>query len=298
MTLELPPAWADGIRSLPVEGGPSGREWLARLPRVLDDCVQQWDLAVTGSPWTGHTAIVFPAERDGIPLVLKVGWPHRESAAEHLALRHWGGRGAVSLVAADPARGALLLEPLDPSRTLTSVPIDRACEVAGALLARLHVTAPPTIPPLRPMIERWVGRLAHAEGLPRRMVSRTESLAGELLSDTSPPKLLHGDLHFNNVLASKRDKWLAIDPKPSAGQPGWEVHALLRNRVEELRAAASFRAAVRRRLEIVAEAAGIDLETARQWSLVHTGIQAGWAAAASDKDATSLNIALFKALED
>jgi streptomycin 6-kinase len=130
------------------------------------------------------------------------------------------------------------------------------------------------------------------------MVSRTDSLAGELLSDSSPAKLLHGDLHFDNVLASKRADWLAIDPKPCAGQPGWEVHALLRNRVEELRAAASFRAAVRRRLEIVAEAAGIDPETARHWSLVHTGIQAGWAAAANDKDATSLNIALFKALED
>ncbi|MEV4125830.1 aminoglycoside phosphotransferase family protein [Nocardia sp. NPDC049707] len=33
-------------------------------------------------------------------------------------------------------------------------------------------------------------------------------------------RLLYGDLQYENVLASEREPWLAIDPKPLAGEPG------------------------------------------------------------------------------
>lgn len=299
MSVELPPAWVGRIGALPAEGGPSGEQWLAVLPRVLAEVLQQWGLSVTGQPWTGHTAIALPVERDGIPLVVKVGWPHRDAAAEHLALRHWAGRGAVSLVAADPSRGALLLERLDPDCSLADVDdVDAACVLAGELMARLHVPAPPTIPVLADWVAGQLRGLQASATVPRRIVARTCDLAGDLTADTSPRKLLHGDLHFGNVFAGTRERWLAIDPKPLAGHPGFELNALLRNRVEQLRAHGSFRYAVRRRLDIVADAAGIDPTEARLWTLVHTGIQIGWQAAAGQRDQQSLQIALFKALQD
>ena len=62
-----------------------------------------------------------------------------------------------------------------------------------------------------------------------------------------------------------------------AGHPGFELQPVLRNRVDELGTGAAFRWSIRRRLQIVAEAAGIDQEPARLWSLVHTGLQIGWA---------------------
>jgi streptomycin 6-kinase len=35
--------------------------------------------------------------------------------------------------------------------------------------------------------------------------------------------LLHTDLHAGNVLAARRERWLAIDPKPYVGDPGYDV---------------------------------------------------------------------------
>ncbi|MCA1782801.1 MAG: aminoglycoside phosphotransferase family protein [Intrasporangiaceae bacterium] len=290
----VPDAWLGLIARLPADGGPTGAIWSRRARQIVIECLDQWDLTVTGPARTGWTAVAFPVDRDGAPAVLKVGWPHRESAAEHTALRLWGGRGAVRLLAADPARGALLLERLDPTRTLGSEDAFTACEIAGGLLRRLHVPAPPTIPPLRDLLAPHLERLGHG-AVPRRFAARTRSLAEELLPDPTHV-VLHTDLHYDNVLGAEREPWLAIDPKPAAGHPGFEFQPLLRNRVDELGTGSALRRSVRHRLQIAADAAGVDAEEARLWSLLHTGIQILWAH--DDPAAASLHVALFKALED
>ena len=291
----VPQAWLDRIASLPAEGGPSGADWSRRVGRIVSECLEQWDLIVTGPAMMGWTAVVFPVRRsDGSEAVLKVGWPHEESASEHTALQIWGGDGAARLFAADPARGALLLERLDPSRSLMTEDAFDACEIIGDLLRRLHRPAPPTIRPLRDWLATHLDRLDHP-AVPRRFAVRTRALAAELLDDATSV-VLHTDLHFENVLAAERERWLAIDPKPFAGHPGFEFQPLLRNRVEELGVGAALRWSVRHRLQLAAEAAGVDVEEARLWTLLHTGIEILWTK--DDPDTASLHIALFKALED
>ena len=98
--------------------------------------------------------------------MLKVGWPHVDSAQEHLALRAWNGHGAVRLVAADPARGALLLERLDSTRDLGSVDIDEACAIVGGLHRSLHVPAPPTIRSLAAHLEPYLAQLTERTDAP------------------------------------------------------------------------------------------------------------------------------------
>ncbi|MDO5503879.1 MAG: aminoglycoside phosphotransferase family protein [Actinomycetia bacterium] len=291
----VPEPWRRRIAGLPAEGGPTGEVWVGRLPRLVSECLDQWQLAVSGPAMTGYCALVLPVVReDGQPAALKVGWPHEESAAEHLALQHWGGRGTVRLLAADPARGALLLEWLDASRDLMTEDAFTACEIIGGLLRRLHVPAPPTIPLLRDWLPQHLDRLDHP-AVPRRFAQRTRSLAADLLQD-DPRLLLHTDLHFENVLAGEREPWLVIDPKPFAGHPGFEFQPLLRNRIDELGTGSAFRWSVRRRLEIAAEAAGVDVEEARLWTLLYTGIEILWTR--DDPEMASVQVALFKALED
>ena len=289
-----PDAWLTRISRRPAQGGPRGADWARRARRLVIECLDQWDLRVTGSARTGWTAVVFPVEHEGSPAVLKVGWPHTESLAEHTALRLWDGKAAVRLLAADPGRGALLLEQLDSSRSLAGEGADTACAVVGSLLRRLHVPAPPSVPSLREFLAPHLDRLDHPT-VPRRIAARTRSLAADLLPDPTSV-ILHTDLHFDNVLAGDREPWLAIDPKPFAGHPGFEFQPLLRNRSEELGTGSALRWSVRHRLEVAAEAAEVDLEEARLWSLLHTGIQVLWARA--DPRAASLHIALFKALEN
>ncbi|SER64697.1 streptomycin 6-kinase [Pedococcus cremeus] len=296
----IPDGWREQVSRLPAEGGPSGATWAAGLPRLLADLLDHWGLSPTGTGMTGWTAVVVPVTREGDPLVLKVVWPHHEAAAEPLALRHWAGNGAVRLVAAEPSRGGLLLEALDPTTDLRCEPVEDACEVIGGLLRRLHVPAPPRVRTLSDWLERQLGRLPqHADTVPRRMLDQAESLMRQLATVPEVDgTLLHTDLHFQNVLAAGREPWLAIDPKPLAGRPGFELPPVLWNRLGELGTGSAFRWSVRRRLQVVCEAAGIDEDEARAWVVVRETAEAMSAADDGDRDALTLAISLAKAMDD
>lgn len=296
----IPAGWREWVSRLPAEGGPSGADWAAGLPRLLADLLDHWDLTPTAAGLTGWTAVVVPVSRAGEALVLKVVWPHREAVAEPLALRHWAGNGAVRLVAADPSRGGLLLEALDPTRDLMEEPVEQACELIGTLMGRLHVPAPPRVPTLSDWLDRQLARLPlHSDTVPRRMLDHAGSLMRNLA--TRPDldgTLLHTDLHFQNVLAGDREPWLAIDPKPLAGRPGFELPPVLWNREAELGTGSALRWSVRHRLQVVCEAAGIDEEEARAWVVVRETVEAMSAADEGDRDGLTLAISLAKAMDD
>jgi streptomycin 6-kinase len=86
----------------------------------------------------------------------------------------------------------------------------------------------------------------------------------------SGDSLLHGDLHFANILSGTRADWLAIDPIPLAGEPGYDILPLLRNRFEELDGG------LRRRFDAIIEAARIDPQQAWICTLARAADDALW----------------------
>ncbi len=78
------------------------------------------------------------------------------------------------------------------------------------------------------------------------------------MADEPGDRLLHWDLHDENVLASTRAPWLAIDPKPLAGDPGFELWPALANRFDP--------ADVRWRFDAMTDVLGLDRARARAWT--------------------------------
>ncbi len=265
---------------------------------MLERAVRRWDLSLDGPAMAGHASVVLPVRRDGERLALKAGWPHALAHVEHVALRLWAGGPAARLAAADPSSTTMLIERLDPGRTLAAEPLDEACETLGRLLGSLAVPAPPVVPEARGWLAAELARPAAAE-LPRRLTSRATGLLDDL--GNSPPRLVHGDLHFDNVLARPlpdgRREWVAIDPQPLAGHPGLDLQAVLRDRTEEYPPGSGLRWGVRNRLGIVCEAAGLDEDEARLWCYLRTCVDAIWAVEDGDHDQVRLHISLMKALD-
>lgn len=261
-------------------------DWVDRLPRLADALLAEWELAVDGLPMHGYTSLVVPVRAGGTtagtPAVLKVTYDgDDESEHEHLALQHWAGRGAVRLLRADPHRRALLLERLR-ARDLGDVEDGEACEVVAGLYAQLHVPAPPQLRPLTSYTERWGSELAalpRSAPLPHRLVEQAVSLGRDFVTDAaSTGTLVHGDLHYSNVLAAERQSWVAIDPKPMSGDPHYEPAPMLWNRFEELGTSGQgVRKGVRRRFHALVDAAGLDEDRARDWVVVRMLHNAMWA---------------------
>jgi streptomycin 6-kinase len=250
--------------------GPEWATWVDRLPNLLAGLMEEWELSSDGLMMHGYVALVVPVRTpSGRPAVLKISFPDEESEHEHLALQHWGGRGAVRLLRADPHRRAMLLERLHQER-LDDLWDLEACEVVAALYPLLHVPAPPQFRSLTSYAARGADRLAELPRnapLPRRLVEQAVSLSRDFAVDPdSTGTMIHGDLHYENVMAADREPWLAIDPKPMDGDPHYELAPMLWNRFEEL--AGEVREGVRRRFHALVDHAELDEHRARDWVVV------------------------------
>jgi streptomycin 6-kinase len=263
--------------------GPSWADWLGRLPRLLRDVAEEWQLVFDGPPMHGFGSVVVPVRQAGpADAVLKISYDgDAEGVHEALGLQHWNGDGTVRLLRADPRRRALLLERLDAGRDLCAVPDLEACELVASFYKRLHVPALPQLQRLSSYIERWTGqleRLPTDAPVPRRLVEQAVSLGRSFVADpTTDSVMIHGDLHYANVLAAEREPWLVIDPKPMAGDPHYEVAPMLWNRWDELVAAGDVREAVRRRFFTLVDAGGLDEDRARDWVVVRELHNVLWA---------------------
>lgn len=275
--------------------------WVRAVPRLVRDLLDEWDLVPDGEPMYGHTALVLPVEAAGESLVLKIVFPHDEGQHEALALRHWEGRGAVRLIRADPRRGGILLERLQ-CRDLMDVSALAGCSVAAGLYGHLHVPAPAQLVPLTTYVEAWtdeLSRLSRSAPVPRRIVEQAVHLGRSFVADpASVGRLIHGDLHYENVLAADRAPWLAIDPKPVSGDPHYELAPLLWNRWDEIVASADMRSAIRRRFHTVVDEAGLDEDRARDWVIVREAHNAMWAIEDEDQVRVTMSITIIKAVQD
>lgn len=301
MSVSLVPAeFLARVSGFEAEAGISGADWARQLPRLIDECVQRWELSMDGAAMCGHAGIVLPVRRAAESAVLKITWPHPEAAHEHLALRAWGGRGAVRLLAADPSRWALLLERLDGSRTLRREPLDDACATIGALLRALDIPALPQLDTLSGYAAELAASLDDGlQMLPPRFVDHARGLLRDLTSSPEvDSRLTHTDLHYANVLHGRRHEWLAIDPKPLAADPAYAVAPALWNRWPEA-LDGSIRWNLRRRLEIICEAAGVDEDRAKAWTIIREVDNARSGGDGPDgHDRVTMAVAIIKAMLD
>ncbi len=254
--------------------GEKDRAWLAALPDLAAGFLDRWRLRLDGPVRHGVVALVLPVRRaDGTPAVLKLQHFDEENAAEAATLRAWDGRGAVRLLDHDPDTGTMLLERLRAERDLRTVPDPvAASRIIAGLLARLHRQPPPPgVRHLRDIAPRLLDRVPPAarrlaDPDQRRLLQDWAAAVREVAGEPGTA-LLHWDLHFENVLAAEREPWLAIDPKPLAGDPGFDLMPALHNRWDEAVATGDVASAVRRRFDAMVEVLGLDRERAVAWTL-------------------------------
>lgn len=158
---------------------------------------------------------------------------------------------------------------------------EQALRTLTELLARLVAVAAPA--ELRRLDELTLELLDQApravrqlrDPAHRRLIRACAAGIAELLP-VRAHRLLHWDLHYRNVLAGVREPWLAIDPKPLAGEPGFELLPVLRNRWTELAAGGCPARAVRRRFDLMTEVLELDRHRAAVWTGARVLQQAIW----------------------
>jgi streptomycin 6-kinase len=251
-------------------GDPLGDPWIDELPSIVETCAARWSLTL-GEPWTNSVAsLTMPAERDGEPVVLKIGIPDREGEFEAEALRRLDGNGAVRLLDDDPATRAMLLERCMPGTPLTEQDPDAALDVLIGLLRRLWI---PAGEPFRPLaaeaadliVEMRAHWMRTGHSVDEALIDAAQEAFEFLVPTQGEQVLVNQDLHAGNVLAAEREPWLLIDPKPLAGEREFGVASIVRGR--EL---GHSREAVLHRLGRLSDELELDRERVRLWTIAHT----------------------------
>jgi streptomycin 6-kinase len=222
---------------------------------------------------------------DGTPAVIKTE-PEMPDDDEFLtgidAMLLYAGRGMARVLSVDRYERVILMELVVPGEPLWQQPMDRALEAAASVMAKLR-TAPAddSFPDVRAYHRAWPNHIRLYGGpgpIDADLFEMGERLFLELCDSSADPVVLHGDLHFGNVLSSDREGWLAIDPKGLSGEPCYEVGDLFRNRVQELYDTPDPARAMRWRVEALADLTGFDRERIRLWALSQAVLSEIWTA--------------------
>lgn len=86
------------------------------------------------------------------------------------------------------------------------------------------------------------------------------------VADDTGDRLLHWDLHYGNVLAADREPWLAIDPEPLVGDPGFDLWPALDSGWSDDPTRTDAPRLVRRRFDVLTEMLDLDRRRAAAWT--------------------------------
>lgn len=246
---------------------PETHAWLEAIPDLVETAKATWNLTVDGPPLEAGISCVLPVTQNGIPLILKIQWPHKECLTEAPALQAWDGVCAPHLVAWDEDNSMLLME------RIKSKPLDMSlfslADATAELVPQMNVPTSYPFDALETDALTWVSGFEHAweaQGKPfDKGILNAAISAGETLAATQTHQvLIHQDLHEENILfCSTRDRLIAIDPKPLIGEWAFGVsRAIMNSPCDDSHAKA------RVRVDFLSAALSLDKDRVRGWALV------------------------------
>lgn len=255
--------------------GEVARAWLRELPSLVERCVDRWKLTLLPAFTGGEAGWAAPVVReDGSPAVLKLAIPLVDMDEQCRALRAWNGRGAIRLLGYEPDDRACLLERCLPGTDAADLPADEADDVAVDVLRGLWSADPSALSAEASLTDLCAHRAQLMDGRAEEFGSVADPgpfreaarLYRALPASAGRTVLLHGDFHRRNLLLSERG-WLAIDPTPRVGDPGFDVAQFLQIDVG---------ADTRGRADTFADRLGLDRERQRAWVFAVGTQAASW----------------------
>jgi len=217
---------------------------------------------------------------DGEEAVLKLSptgeGQDRVNQLEAYALGRWQGNGAVRVLLADPAAGALLLERCSPGASIDTIGDDEMLAAGCAVARRLHRVPDAEDERLLPsavgQVAQRVGELGDwMERMGHPLSPHAEHIVAEVHADLARYEgvlvVCHGDLNPGNLLSAQRAPWLAIDPLPVMAPAAYDAVSLVWSKRPWLLGQREPAARLNARIQLAADTLGAPQREGRAWAL-------------------------------
>lgn len=245
---------------------------------LIGPWLDRWALTLEGEPWStpsSHLALV--RRMDGSAAVLKI--PHLEEERRGCrVLAWWAGHGAAQVYEIDPS-GTVLMERAGSADRLRTLALTgksgdlEATEIMINRIRRLHDHRRATVPDGLRSLRSWFRELFGWADRVGGFFGRAAALA-DLLDDQRDVRVLHGDVHHENVLWFGPGRgWLAIDPKGLLGDPIFDYLNLLTNPTSEVVLRPG---RFEEHVDLISDRVGVARERLLAWTVAWAGLSAAW----------------------
>ena len=186
----------------------------------------------------------------------------------------WNGEGAAKIFKHD--ENALLMERATGKLSLKQMVIsgneDTANQIICDVAAKLHSVNCGNIEVLVPL-PVWFAALEPAADKFDGVLADCNAVANRLLKLNNETVVLHGDIHYDNILDSGTRGWIAIDPKGLKGERAFDFANIFCNPNIEI-AASPFR--LSKQVKFISKAADLNRKRLLEWVVAWAGLSAAW----------------------
>ncbi len=243
------------------------------MNQALIPYMQRWQLQPDGQAFETHSSLLMPVRYQGAAAMLKIAREQEEKFGG-LLMCWWQGEGAARVLAWH--QDGILLERAQGRLSLAQMVRDGEDRQATAILcqvvARLHAPRAEPLPELIPL-DQWFNSLWPAAQAHGGMLRLSATVAAELLTSPREQRVLHGDIHHDNVLDFAERGWLAIDPKRLYGERAFDYANIFCNPNYGIATDPDIFLC---RVEQVCRLAGLDRQRLLRWILAWAGLSAAW----------------------
>jgi streptomycin 6-kinase len=250
-------------------------DWVAGTVSMYLD---RWAVQRTGEIVVTPSSWLAPGLWRDRKVMLKVARIAEEARGGRV-LAWWAGSAAADVY--EVTDQAILMDrasgPLNLTAMCRAGLDDEVTHILCDTIASLHnVSDNQPAPADVVLLSLWFHDLIKTEAAPFHTdnIYRAATMARELLEASATDKhvVLHGDVHHGNVL-NFDGRWRAIDPKGLFGPSTFDSANIFCNPETDL-ALSNFH----RRLAIVSEHSGIDVDTVRSWVIAWCALSVTWTA--------------------
>ncbi|WP_287007562.1 aminoglycoside phosphotransferase family protein [Legionella sp.] len=255
--------------------GEQGKKWLAELPSIRQELADLWQLSELKPVANLSYNYVLEGFQKDRPIILKLSLDTVVLSNEAKTLRAFNSPFVVDVLA--EKTGALLLQRAVPGYSLKSYWPNQekeAVEITCKLISQL-AQAPLPEKKTFPSISQWLSILDKEWDIPESYLQKSKEFRDYLLKTSSELRLLHADLHHDNILKNGKN-WLVIDPKGVLGELCYEVAAFIRNPIPDLLESETVWRIIDDRITRFASCLKLDPKRIRQWCFVQAVLAWCW----------------------
>jgi streptomycin 6-kinase len=259
--------------------GVDGQNWLDSLPDRIKK-ITSYHKLTNLKPLPNLTYhYVLSGFSGDIPIILKLGMDDNALYQSYQTLVQYKGCASVNPMHYGP--GYMLMTAVVPGYSLKELSPNKdvvATHTVLTVLDQLHSVCVPNNRSFKSLISILSAFDNIYQNVPDCYLAKARFLRCKFLSDTSrPQKLLHGDLHHDNILYDQsRNQWLAIDPKGFFGDPLFDMTTFMLNPLETISMNL-----INQRLPLVASHFNVPENAVRQWCFLRAIL--GWCWSVQDK---------------